>query len=555
MTEARSSAVHILDSLLDEIFDKMGQNLDDTALHVFEQKLSVENEFVSIKDEVSDSPGQNPIGSVAKVLEENLESDTSLGGDKQIQDQTAPLFWTEPKQVRKIQTTSLLLRRKRKDKRRHKIKPVLRLRGGCGDDENMDDGTNSNDDEDNDDDGKENHQKDKDKPDLLFATDRESVTGAGGDERDHRKESEMDIEVEPMSEAEGVKNAVGQTEEVKNGGEANLSEFVNATNRPSVTTSIRADSWMEWEQDREMLRPLPLDPPREPDLAYLNMTVDEAANEDGIEHFNLAKDAYRRSDAQVQAVREAQRDQRNVAGGIYQCQEDGKENFYLHIMKSTGKLLGIKLVHVDHPHRPKVQFETFAQMEYERYIQCSSQRVRVNLPEETETGFLWHGHGGNTYPLSNSVYKFEERVDNNIHYSAAGCERVTEAPGASQLLCSNKSCSVIFWHLSVIFFHRVKANQFEEAGQEHFAAMMSKSDEFVLLWTDKNGNKTRWTRLEHSERYEKVYVSQVSLERIRYVVAKGLLPPCIFLPPAYSPYKSKWTEAQPLQRISPSSNL
>ena len=122
MTGARTSVVHILDSLLDEIFDKMGQNLDDTALHVFEQKLSVENEFVSIKDEVSDSPGQNPIGSVAKVLEENLESDTSLGGDKQIQDHTAPLFWTEPKQVRKIQTTSLLLRRKRKDKRRHKKK-------------------------------------------------------------------------------------------------------------------------------------------------------------------------------------------------------------------------------------------------------------------------------------------------------------------------------------------------------------------------------------------------------------------------------------------------
>ena len=233
-----------------------------------------------------------------------------------------------------------------------------------------------------------------------------------------------------------------------------------------------------------MLRPPPLEPPRRPDLAFMNMTVEEAANEDGIEHYDLAKDAYRRTDAQVQIVKEAQRDQRNVAGGIYQCQEDGKETFYLHIMKSAGKLLGIKLVHVEHHQKPKVQFETFAKMEYERYVQCSSQRVRANLPEETETGFIWYGHGGNKYLFSSSVYKFCERVDNNIHYSAAGCERTNEAPGASQFLCSNKSCGLIFWHLSVMFFHRLKPYHFEKAGEEHFAVMMLKSGGQVLLWTD-----------------------------------------------------------------------
>ena len=46
--------------------------------------------------------------------------------------------------------------------------------------------------------------------------------------------------------------------------------------------------------------PPPLDSPREPNLEYLNMTVDEVANEDGIEHFDLAKDAYRRTDSSSQ---------------------------------------------------------------------------------------------------------------------------------------------------------------------------------------------------------------------------------------------------------------
>ena len=66
----------------------------------------------------------------------------------------------------------------------------------------------------------------------------------------------------------------------------------------------RPDAWKYWELDKQCLRPPPLDPPRRPDMAYVNMTVNGAENEDGMEHFSLAKDRYRRSDAQVDAVRE-----------------------------------------------------------------------------------------------------------------------------------------------------------------------------------------------------------------------------------------------------------
>ena len=313
-------------------------------------------------------------------------------------------------------------------------------------------------------------------------------------------------------------------------------------------------SWDHWELNRQTLRPMPLSSPRCPDLAYMNMTVDEAQDEDGIDHYNLAKDPYRRTAAQVQAVRQAHRDQRRVAGGIYNCRDDGKENFYLHIMKGGGKLLGIKLVHYEPPQKPTVKFETFAEMAYEKYAQCSSQRVRLELPEETDTGFKWYGHGGNTYLFSSSVYKFCERVDNDIHFSAPGCERITQAPGASQLLCSNKSCGVIYWHLSVIFFHRLKPKQFEEVGQEHFALMISKSQEHVLLWTDKDGNRTCWTRLEHSSPFEKFHVYQGSLERIRFVTREGLLPQCNISLPSYSPSLWTWDEAQPFKRLPSTCN-
>ena len=453
------------------ILDKIAEGIDIGTTQTEPDRQAVE------ENQDSDQKTSSGLGSV-------FESDMSTtdADDSSKQDQSRPIKWKEPIRGRKIQTSSLMLRRRKKIKRRNKPETVLRLRGGCGE----------------------------------------------GEEDDEIKSSNEDDQ-EAMTEA-NIDKAVMETDE---------------TNRQSVPSLDRPSLWTDWELMRQRLRPLPLDPARQPDLAYMNMTIDEAENEDGIEHYDCAKNAYRRSDAQVRVAKEAQRDQRRVAGGIYQCREDGKEAFYLHIMKGPGKLLGLKLVRFEPSLKPAIQFETFGKMAYERYIQCSSQRVRVNLPQETDTGFIWYGHGGNKHPLSTSVYKFCERVDNDIHYSAANCERITQAPGASQLLCSNRSCGIIFWHLSVMFFHRVKANHFQEAGQEHFAVMMLKSGEQVLLWTDKVGKQTRWSRLEHSSRYEDIHVLSVSLERIKYVVAEGLFPDCDFSLPAYSSVIGQWNQPQP----------
>ena len=522
MTEeaAKDEVVSILDKILEGIDSDTAQT--DPGRQAVEEKQD------------SDQKTELWFGSVS-------ESDTSTTvDDSSKQDQSPPIKWKEPIRGRKIQTSSLMLRRRKKIKRRNKQTAVLRLRGGCGEVEEDDEMKSSDED---DEDGGSRSKQDKKETKEPSATHEEEVSSRVGCEKEVTKEAE--INKEAMTEANIDKAVIG---DAGNGREAMME-----TNRQNVPSLDRPSLWTDWELMRKRLRPLPLDPARQPDLAYMNMTVDEAENEDGIEHYDLAKDAYRRSDDQVQVAKEAQRDQRKVAGGIYQCREHGKEAFYLHIMKGPGKLLGLKLVRFEPSLKPAIQFETFAEMNYERYIQCSSQNVRVNLPQETDTGFIWYGHGGNNHPLSTSVYKFCECVDNNIHYSAANCERITQAPGASQLLCSNRSCGIIFWHLSVMFFHRVKANHFQEAGQEHFAVMMLKSGEQVLLWTDKAGKQTSWSRLEHSSRYEGVHVFPGSLKRIRYVVAEDLLPDFNFSWPAYSSAIEQWNQPQPFNRIPPTS--
>ena len=508
----KEDSIEVANSLLEKIIENVGnddEDADDDGVVGVEEKASLLQQNLSLS--VTNDDGDDGVvcaDEKASLLEENLSlAEMSTNSEEPMQDRNPLVSWVEPKRGRKIQTTSLLLKRKKKIKRRPKKKLVLRLRGGSYDEE-------------------EN----------------------GG----------MDSNDEGMTLKLAKRKPESSTEEMgdrqaKKPRRRSWSEFSNEANRQSVRSLERPYSWQYWEQNRQTLRPPPLESPRRPDLAYMNMTVDEAQNEDGIEHYD-PKDAYRRTDAQIDVVKTAQRDQRNVAGGIYQCLEDGKENLYLHIMKGAGKLLGIKLVRVEHHQKPKVLFETFAEMKYERYIQCSSQRVRVNLPEETETGFIWYGHGGNRYLFSSSVYEFCERVDNNIHFSAVGCERITEAPGASQFLCSNKSCGIIFWHLSVMFFHRLKPYHFEKAGEEHFAVMMMKSGGQVLLWTDQAGKQTRWARLEHSPAFEKVEVFPGSLKRIGYVVAEGLLPQTNFSLPAYSPMLRTWDEPQPLERVPTTCN-
>ena len=563
VTLAEPSARNVTLSVLDEIIDQI------------QIVASIE---ATSDNELQENKYNSETGS-SIISDPGSQSEMLVNKDRTRKVQNTKVVWKEPIRTRKIQTTSLLLRRKRNGQsHRERHIAVLRLRGGASE---------------------ANEEENRRKPVRRFSTGQMNISkdcidgqnfvlqrsssapqlsidvGVVVELDKDRKTSVEEIPLQNEKWSEVGENEVLNYEEesfvmdksvsvllemnvlgesvkgqpAKHPNEENLSEFGKQTKKQSIILLEREASWRQWELDRQMLRPPPLASPRLPEMEYVNMTVDDAENEDGIEHYDLAKDAYRRTDAQVQMVRKARRDQREVAGGIYQCQEEGKESLYLHIMKGPSSFIGIKLVHFEPSQKPRVQFETFGKMEYERYVQSSSHRVRVNLPEETDTGFIWYGHGGSKDPLSSSVYKFCERVDNDMHYSAGRCERITQAPGASQLLCSNESCGIIFWHLSVIFFHCLKRNHFEEAGQEHFAVMLLRSGEQVLLWTDKADMQTRWKKLEHSPCYEKMQVWQVSRDRVRYVVAEGLLPECNFSLPAYSPIIRTWDEPRPFRRI------
>ena len=318
----------------------------------------------------------------------------------------------------------------------------------------------------------------------------------------------------------------------------------------------RPDAWKYWELDKQCLRPPPLDPPRRPDMAYVNMTVNGAENEDGMEHFSLAKDRYRRSDAQVDAVREARRDQRRFGGGIYQCIENGKTNLFLHIRKGSTDFVIITLIRVEQNQKPVIQFETFAKMNYESYTTSDGVRNRKNLPEETDTGFIWYGHGGNTNPLASSVYTFCERVDNDVHFSVGPCERITQAPGASQMLCSSKQCGIVYWHFAVKFFERLGKQDYREAGQEDFALVEFKSADRPqeLLWTDKDKVRTSWRKFESVPEQEKKTISKECIKRVEFAITEGLLPPSSFPLPCYSPFIESWQELEPLRRIPLSSH-
>ena len=182
---------------------------------------------------------------------ESSMSTTVYDGSKQ--DQNSPIIWKEPIRGRKIQTTSLLLRRKMKIKRRNKQKPVLRLRGGCGDGEEKDDDRLKSSDED-DDDGGSRSKQDKKETKEPSATHEEQVSSRvgneGGDEKNVTKEAEINKEamIEPNFDNAAM-------EEAGNGNEA-MMETEDETNRQSVLSLDRPSLWTDWELGRERLRPM-----------------------------------------------------------------------------------------------------------------------------------------------------------------------------------------------------------------------------------------------------------------------------------------------------------
>ena len=152
VVEATTSARNVVLSLLDEIFENMGNIQADPDQGVVEDIHDSEAKASLVPDSFSES---------------NISSNT----DGPRRGQNPRITWVEPKRGRKIQTTSLSLKRRKNNKRRHKHK-VLRLRGGG----EMD----SNDDED-DDDGM-NSKQDKSNPDELSTTNEKEVSSRVGDD-------------------------------------------------------------------------------------------------------------------------------------------------------------------------------------------------------------------------------------------------------------------------------------------------------------------------------------------------------------------------------------
>ena len=201
----------------------------------------------------------------------------------------------------------------------------------------------------------------------------------------------------------------------------------------------RPQGWAEEVHQSTCQRPLPLAEARIPNLEFANETVEAVESEGGLEMTSPQKDLYRRSYAQIEAIKEARRDQRSVGGGIYQCHNEEMRGIFLTIHRPfAAKTIGIEVERVSANKKKKKIFRSFFTMKYEpvEISKCTGERFRKSLPEETHTGFKWEGFGGDDWPLpSTCVYAVRERAgDRDLHFSAEGCGRLTEAPGASQSL-------------------------------------------------------------------------------------------------------------------------
>ena len=536
MTEAQTSVGDVVVSLSDNILENMEQNLAEPGFEAHEDNLDCDAEAPMVKESFYVIPSTD--------------------------DQSPPIAWTEPKRGRKIETTSLQLRRRKKDKRRHKKKRVLRLRGGGGDDdEEEDDGDEIN----------SNHEKRK--SEEPSTTENKETSSKVTSDKEAMQEAKIDKEA--MREAE----AISKTEDDNKGGDVNEACVLSHVDvsflplrlsgsggehengkRPRESGSEcdfvpvqhpkRPKGWGAWE-DKTKQRPAPLNPPRDPEMEYANMTVRAIEDEDGISVFSQYKDRYMRSEVQLQAISDAHKDQRKVAGGVYRCLEKNQEMFELVIQKGfKSKTLGVVLRRRAGGKAFSV-FESFADMKYEYFKLCNGRRVRKEWPEMTTTGFTWTGFGAEmALPdmPSSSIFVFCERVDRDLHFSQGPCERISEAPGASQRICSSAACGVVSWHLSRKCFQLGSDGQFGEAWQDDFCLVTFKSNQQKLLWTHPNRKlKTSWwERYDSSAQYNAFIPDAGTRRRVQENLSK--LPPWHFAPPTYTPQQQFWTDPSPLER-------
>ena len=320
---------------------------------------------------------------------------------------------------------------------------------------------------------------------------------------------------------------------------------------PKFRYAGRPESWFEMaEVAASLQRPLPLAEPRVPDMEYENMTIDAIANEGGLEATSPQKDPYRRSVAQMEAIKEARRDQRAVVGGVYQCQRDDLKEYYLTIHRPyMAKTIAIVLERVCGKEKRTI-FHSFFTMSYEPMVVKGGQRYRKEQPEETHTGFKWHGHGADQWPLPSScVYAVVERVgETDLHFSSKDCTRSTEAPGASQSICSHMKCGAVIWHFARTNFDKKHRVTYNEEWADDFSLVKYKDGTERLVWRDQSGVQTFWARTESSEQFSTYKAPPGPLAMVEGIVKRGDIPSHQFNDPSFVPSLQPWKEQQPLGR-------
>ena len=418
----------------------------------------------------------------------------------------------------------------------------MRLRGGCGSGE----------------DGEGSAEKGKGENDGH-----EDIVEADGDE---------------VIEEGGEGGGGGEEEEEEEGGENQslsasfkmfcFNEYENSTTcLPGIfceteyshetKTLTRPSTWHHHEIDKKYERPGPAEPPRKPDIAFGNMTVEVIEEEDGINIGSLTKESYRRSEAQLDDLQLAREDQRRVGGGIYQSKAHGMEQVFLHIKKGASDKIGISLVECKGKKKVKQLSHSFAKMNYESYTVQSGKRFRKSYPEETDTlGYFWLGFGGDLpFPdkPAREFYIFCEMVERDMHFPVGLCDRKQQAPGASQFLCNNRSCGIIIWHLSKKIFIKSRDGDFSEKAQEHFALVTFKNGQRRLLWTDRYGHRTWWERLQNSPDQETFSISPSSFKRVDDIMKRGTIKLEYFPAPQYLPASTRWEDMQTIRRLQSNS--
>ena len=354
----------------------------------------------------------------------------------------------------------------------------------------------------------------------------------------------------------------GANGEIKKGENKNNNE--NAVDAEMISEYIggstpepfkdRPPGWAEEVHQSTWPRPLPLAEPRVPNLEFANETVEAVESEGGLEMTSPQKDLYRRSYAQIEAIKEARRDQRSVGGGIYQCHNEEMKDIFLTIHRPfAAKTMGIEVERVSANKKKKRIFRSFFTMKYEpvEISKITGERFRKSLPEETHTGFKWEGFGGDDCPLpSTCVYAVRERAgDRDLHFSAEGCGRLTEAPGASQSLCSNLACGEVMWHFERKRFDKGPFTVcYKEEWVDDFSLVVFKNGTQKLVWRDESGGKTFWERLDSSTVYSKYKPLHEAVKNVEGIVNRDELPDHMFSDPLFVPLPCPWREQHPLSR-------